>query len=1233
VQQGSSGAVAFTSSSDPSPADSSAGLHYAYDFNNDGTFDSTHVDGLGHTVADDGTYAGSGASTSAVVPGSFLLSPGVHTVRGRVIDKDGGFTDYTVTFTVNNVSPTVTLPATTTANDGLPVTISGSFSDPGSAGETYTALVDFDYTGVDKPANQLTAVTVNPNHTFSVTHTYNGANTSHVVKVYITDSNGGTGTATSTVNVVATTLQVTTFTQTASGFDATFNKPITLGDLALYGAGNSLANSANLPVVLSGPNGLVKGSVLWDANTNTLHFIKTGGILADGNYTLTLRSGTTGTDTFHDNAGALDGNGDNTAGDNFTTTFTVANGSAAVLSIHDFARGSGQSVFVDYRGLQARDGEGNLVGGLPVTISNGAGVHSVEFTLTYDARDLQFSSNLLSDVTLPPNWSIQAQNTISGNVGTLHVVVFGSDNNNTLGAGPQTVVTFNNVVVPMTAAYGASDALLFSGIRVNESNIAAVGDSAVHKVVDLGDATGNSSVGPTDAAVIAQTVVGINTGFVNPNNGHVTDPLVDPTIIGDMTGDGTLSGDDAVAASQMFSDPQSEPQIPTPVQVVTPTTGYDPILRTGNGSAGPAIAAIRGSTVSVPVSISPDGDGDAAGTLGLALTFHIDPAVLAYSSFSASPGWSLTVNDHGDGTIVVGAFTSTAVSTPSVTPFSLNFSILPNATAGKTTVSVSGQDNEGGIVLTPDNGQVAVPVGVAITGGPASSTPEGTQVSYNASTTGADGAVTYAWTVTKNHNGVLTTGYATGSDAAFSFTPDDDGTYTVSLDVTDAAGNTGHTAVLQTVTNAAPSTPVLSLASSTIAAGQDAHLSGTFTDAGAADAHDVTIDWGDGSLATILHLSAGNDAFSDVTHTYATNKANNAAYDIHVTVTDGADASNADQNLTVTTAVALEGIYYKGSSFDQGDGISALATDKVALHNDQTASFANYTSYVRGINDVLVDIRGTVGAITAGDFTFLVGNSNDPNDGTWTAAPAPSAIIVHTAVNGVTRVEIQWPDNAIAGKWLQVTVKANAATTGLAADDVFYFGNAIGETGTESGNALVNSNDVLGARSHQRGLLNPAPITDAYDFDRDGIVNSQDVLIARSHQTGLLTALKLITPHPTTSETLLPAVVTPSVAAPLVVQDVEPAATFSSPAEALAAAVASTTALPAAPEVNAISPELLASDPSVLAPAATPALDDAKPAVDAPSVADAAPTTSTLNATEARLPVTEADEPLSLLAD
>ena len=89
IAEGSTGTVTFSGQADASPADVTAGFTYNYDFDNNGTFEIT-----------------GSASASATVPAAYLADgPGSRTVRGRIIDQDGGFNDYTTTITITNVAP------------------------------------------------------------------------------------------------------------------------------------------------------------------------------------------------------------------------------------------------------------------------------------------------------------------------------------------------------------------------------------------------------------------------------------------------------------------------------------------------------------------------------------------------------------------------------------------------------------------------------------------------------------------------------------------------------------------------------------------------------------------------------------------------------------------------------------------------------------------------------------------------------------------------------------------------------------------------------------------------------------------------------------------------------------------------------------------------------------------------------------------------------------------------
>ena len=219
------------------------------------------------------------------------------------------------------------------------------------------------------------------------------------------------------------------------------------------------------------------------------------------------------------------------------------------------------------------------------------------------------------------------------------------------------------------------------------------------------------------------------------------------------------------------------------------------------------------------------------------------------------------------------------------------------------------------------------------------------------------------------------------------------------------------------------------------------------------------------------------------------------------------------------SAVVGRYIYYNDSTFDgndPGSGVAddgAIAPDKTALLPGGTATFSNYTSYSRGITGIMVDIAGLPGAPATADFAFSTGNAN--NVFSWPSATPPSDVSVRVTqgVGGSDRVTIIWPDGAIQKEWLEITVLANA-TTGLLADDVFYFGNAIGESGNSAIDAIVSQVDRDGAEANPHDFLDPALIDDVYDFNRDARVDPVDVLIAENNYTDETTALQLITPIP-----------------------------------------------------------------------------------------------------------------------
>jgi len=135
---------------------------------------------------------GSGTQTLTLNPDkTFSLShvyadDGLYTVSVTVIDDDGGVGVGTVLVTVNNAAPTVSAGGNATIMIGDSFSRSGFFTDPGA--DTWVATVDYgDGSGVQP-------LTLNPDKTFSLNHTYVTFSTYNVT-VRVTDDDGGVGTA------------------------------------------------------------------------------------------------------------------------------------------------------------------------------------------------------------------------------------------------------------------------------------------------------------------------------------------------------------------------------------------------------------------------------------------------------------------------------------------------------------------------------------------------------------------------------------------------------------------------------------------------------------------------------------------------------------------------------------------------------------------------------------------------------------------------------------------------------------------------------------------------------------------------------------------------------------------------------------------------------------------------------------------------------------------------------
>ena len=209
----------------------------------------------------------------------------------------------------------------------------------------------------------------------------------------------------------------------------------------------------------------------------------------------------------------------------------------------------------------------------------------------------------------------------------------------------------------------------------------------------------------------------------------------------------------------------------------------------------------------------------------------------------------------------------------------------------------------------------------------------------------------------------------------------------------------------------------------------------------------------------------------------------------------------------VVSQVVGRHVFYNNSVWDGSDpgpnlgDDAAIAEDKTALLPGGTGSFGNITSYALGLNGIMIDISNPARSdlIQLSDFDFEIGNTDGFAD--VAPAPPPTAMTVRHTSGSVWRITFVFADSAIQNTWLRTRASANA-NTGIALEDVFYFGNLIGEVGDDPVRALVDNTDVLRAFDNQT-LEGAAEITYIYDFTRDATVDLDDVRAAFYNQTGV----------------------------------------------------------------------------------------------------------------------------------
>ncbi len=390
------------------------------------------------------------------------------------------------------------------------------------------------------------------------------------------------------------------------------------------------------------------------------------------------------------------------------------------------------------------------------------------------------------------------------------------------------------------------------------------------------------------------------------------------------------------------------------------------------------------SAVNVVPAVNAGADRDAiqGQPLTLDVTFA-DP-----SSVDTEAGHAATI-DWGDGTGV------TTID-PATSPFSAEHTYELEDLPAQVTVTVSVTDKDNGtgtdtVVVTVAPSELQPPEANA---GADQTVNEGDLVSFTGlGSVDLDGdIVSYAWDFGDGETGV---------GAIQAHTYDQDGTFFVTLTVTDNDDLIGEAIIVVTVENVAP--VVVPGAAQAGTEGSRISVSATFADVGVEDSHTATIDWADGTTTTLDPARSPLSA----EHVYR----NDGEFVVTITVSDEQDSGSA------TLEVNLDDV---APRVDAGDPLAGLVNDEIQLTARLTDAGADDTHTAQ--------INWGDGTTTAGTVTI--------EDGSGTVAGTHTYLSDGVFTVTVTVTDIEDDDVSGTDTTESRIVEAAPLTAGLAGSEL-----------------------------------------------------------------------------------------------------------------------------------------------------------------------------------------------------
>lgn len=446
------------------------------------------------------------------------------TAQVTVTDDDGGEAVGSVVIDVRG-TPNITSDSAVSVPEGQSAVIDVQAFDPDGdtegAGLTYRIQGGSDQDDFSIDANTGALSFVAPPQ-FAAPQDVNRDNV-YELQVAVVDSTGRVGLHDMEVTVISAGLpSVAELEATSTGVVLRLNNELDTSVLNLYATGPS-------DLILQGAaSGPVLGSLVVDAAATELTFIKSGAPLQPDTYTVTLRSGEDAAKSV--TGELLDGNGDGVGGDDYVGTFTISPPAANAITVGlpDFVRGPGQDVNVPADET-----------GIPISISNGAGVRNVELRIGYDPAMLSITG-ATAGAAMPAGSAVTLDTSTAGTA----IVSFTSPVDLPDGAGVLANLQAN---VPTGGTHHLRQQVLdVHSVVITDAatnSLPALADDGLHVVSYFGDLSGNGRVNARDASELAAFAALLSTGFD-------ATPLTDPRLLADISGNRRVNASDATRVAR-----------------------------------------------------------------------------------------------------------------------------------------------------------------------------------------------------------------------------------------------------------------------------------------------------------------------------------------------------------------------------------------------------------------------------------------------------------------------------------------------------------------------------------------------------------------------------------------------------------------------------------------------------------------------------------------------------------